>query len=340
VSALFPVAPETGKYAGNGDDEVVADYSVADYLTQHIGRVRRIECPPHSLWEALATQTRDLDDLRRLASAALARMRYAYAERALRNLHQAGDDSASFELITLLRRQGRMDDAIGVAETLLASNPGDQRRRSVRAELIRLRARAEQLREQMTSDSVVADRLAELFADGGKADALRSRAADGNVAAAEDLVELLAGRGGVADLHELAAGGHRLAAARLAELMASLGQVDASQPASNPGGSTAAHQSMRPAPGAHGTDDDHVEQLRAEADRGNEKAANELTGRLFDAGDRAGLLAEVNAGTHRAAERYVALLTADPAMDRRDVQAVQAYGLRSDGQPGAPQRTP
>ncbi len=95
VSALIPVARE---HAGTVDG-----YVVADYLTQHIGMVRRVECPPDSLWTVLVTHVSDLDDLRRLTSTALARMRYRYAEQALRRLQRTGDRAAAVQLIALLR---------------------------------------------------------------------------------------------------------------------------------------------------------------------------------------------------------------------------------------------
>jgi hypothetical protein len=335
VSALTPVA---GEQAGSIDG-----YVVADYLTQHIGRVRRVECPPDSLWAALATDARDPDDLRRLATAALARMRYGYAEPALRKLHQAGDQAAAVGLITLLRRQDRLGEAIVVVDAWLAADPGDQHRRTTRAKLIRLRAWAEQLRAQAAGDPRAVELLAELLADGGHADALRARVATGNAVAVEDLADLLADRGCLEELRELADSGHRLAAfaaERLAELLSSLGRVDELQRRADAGEPTAklhlTRLERRDAAGASG----EIARLRVAADGGDEEAASELTARLFDTGDRAGLLAEVNAGTHLAAKRYLALLTADPEVDRHYIRTIRAFGLRADGQPGRPGATP
>jgi hypothetical protein len=331
VSALTPVA---GEHAGSVDG-----YLVADYLTQHLGRVRRVECLPGSLWRALVTHARDLDDLRRLASSALTRMRYGHAEKALRRLHQISDPAEVVELIMLLRRQDRLVEAMALADGWLTAAPKDERPRAMRAELVRLQARAEQLRQQAVDDPRAAELLAELLADGGRADALRTKAAAGNAVAAEDLADLLADRGCLDELRERADNGHRFAAERLAELLASLGRTDELQRRADAGDQAAALYLTRiqdhaadSKPGSHGG----LAELRAAADGGDEEAATELTALLFEAGDQGALLAEINAGTYLAAERYVALLTADPAVDRGRVRQVRAFGLRADGLPGGP----
>jgi hypothetical protein len=331
VSALTAVA---GERAGSLDG-----YLVADYLTQHLGRVRRVECLPDSLWTALVTHTRDREDLRRLASTALARLRYGYAEKVLHRLHEVNDPAAVVELITLLRRQNRLVEAIALADRWVTVACKDQKPRAVRAELVQLQARAEQLRQQGIDDLRAAELLAELLADGGRADALRTRAVSGDVVAAEDLADLLADRGCVDELTELADAGHRFAAARLAELLASLRRTDELQRRADAGDQTAARYLARvgeratdPEPGGNGG----LAQMRAAADGGEEEAATELTALLFEAGDQGGLLAEVNAGTYLAADRYLALLTADPTVDLRRVHRIRAFGLRADGRPGGP----
>ncbi|WP_256787975.1 hypothetical protein [Frankia sp. AvcI1] len=334
VSALRPVS---GKQVGSAGS--VEGYEVADYLTQHIGRVRRCECPPHSLWAVLVTATRDPDDLRRLASTALARMRYEYAEPALRKLHQAGDQGATIELMTLLRRQDRLGEAMVVADDWVAADPRDQHRRGARAELIRLQVRVEQLREQAASDSGAGDLLAELLADGGQADAMRARVATGHAVAAEDLADLLAERGCVEELRELADSGRRFAAERLAELLSSLGRADELQKRADRGDPAAALYLTRPVGQNAASSGGDFAQLRAAADGGDEEAASELTALLFDAGDQAGLLDEVNAGTYLAAERYLALLTAAPEVDRHHIRTIRAFGLRADGRPADPAAT-
>jgi hypothetical protein len=331
VSALTPVSGNAGSADG---------YEVADYLTQHIGRTRRVTCPPDSLWTALATATSDLDDLRRLAGTALARLRYPYAEPVLRTLHRAGDHKATAELIVLFRRQDRLTEAIAVADTWLAADPRNQDRRRVRAELIGLQARAEHLRETASRDARAAELLAELLTDGGRADELRARAATGNAVAVENLADLLAERGCVAELWELADSGHQYAADRLAELLAILGRIDDLRTRADRGDRAAALHLVSPAQRNEVSVDAQVARLRAAADGGNEDAARELTALLLEAGDRYGLLGEVNAGTYLAATRYLALLTADPEVDRRDIRIIQAFGLRADGSPSGPRTAP
>jgi hypothetical protein len=330
VSALTPVA---GEQAGSLDG-----YLVADYLTQHIGRARRVECLPDSLWAAVATHTRDPGDLRRLASAALARMRYGYAEQALRRLHQVSDPAVVGELITLLRRQGRLVEAIILADRWSTAAPRNESPREIRAELVQLQARTEQLRQQAIHDSQAAELRAELLADGGRADALRRQAATGDAVVAEDLADLLADRGCLDELRERADSGHRYAAERLAELLASLGRTDELRKRAEAGDQTAALHLARigerepdPTAGSAG-----MAELRAAADGGDEEVATELTTLLFEAGDTNALLAEVNAGTYLAAERYLALLNADPGADRDRVRQIRAFGLRADGLPDGP----
>lgn len=328
VSALIPVARE---HAGSVDG-----YVVADYLTQHVGLVRRAECPPDSLWTVLVTHVTDLDDLRRLASTALARMRYRYAEQALRRLQQTDDRAAVVQLVALLRRQDRLGEAIALADAWLAADPGDQRRRSLRAELIQVQLRAEQLRQRAADDPRAAELLAELLADGGRADALRLRAAADDVVAIEDLAELLADRGCLDELRDLADGGHPVATERLADLLGSLGREEELQRRAGTGEPVAALyldrlRERNTCAGPHGAE---LARLRAAADGGDQDAAAELIAMLFDAADQKALLAEVNAGTHQAAERYLALLTADPAADRGQVRRIRLFGLRADGLPG------
>lgn len=336
VTALVPDGDD-GSAETFGDHQAAVSYRAADYLTEYIGRARRTICPPESLWQALARDLRGAEDLRRLAGAALARMRYTYAERALSRLHDEHDDSAaSAELIALLRRQDRLDEALEVADVSLAAKPADQQRRDRWDALIRLQVHVDKLRDPSKDDPHSAAQLAELLADGGRAYELRSLAERGNARAAENLAELLAERGAVVELRELAQRGEWMAAELLAGLLASLGRVSELEARANASDAAARRHLVRvrdkprEPPSA-----DQLNQLRAVADSGREAEANELTQLLFDAGDRFGLLAEVNAGTHRAAERYLALLAADSTVDRITVRTIRAYGLDADGRPAA-----
>ncbi|WP_328609595.1 hypothetical protein OG943_10860 [Amycolatopsis sp. NBC_00345] len=327
VSALSSVA---GEAAGS-----VAGYVVADYLAQHIGKVRRTECPPDSLWTALVTHVRDVDDLRRLAGAALARMRYGYAEQALRRLHQTGDRTALAHLIALLRRQDRLGEAIATVEAWLAAEPADKQRWILRAELVEIQSRAEQLRHQAVDDARAEDLLVELLTDGGRADALRAHAAKGDVVALEDLAELLAYRGCLDELRVLADGGHPVVLERLADLLRSLGREAELRQLAETGDPVAErHLGLLCAQDLDRKPDD-AELRRLRASAADPDVSAELLATLFDAGDRHALLAEVNAGTPEAAERYLALLTADSTADRGTVRRIRQFGLRADGSPGA-----
>jgi hypothetical protein len=323
VSPLIPMSiREPGTLAG---------YVVADYLTQHIGRVRRADCPPDSLWRALLAHATDTDDLRALAGSALVRMRYAYAEMAYRKLHDLGDQTVVPELMTILRQQDRLGEAMALVEAWEANNPLEVRRRKVRAELSDLVARAERMRPQDTGDSDSGELLFELLADGGRADTLRIRAEAGDVIAVEDLADLLGDRGCLTELAELAIGSP-YAAERMAELLARLGRSEELRRLASAGNVAAEQHFARLEERLQGVGE--LSRLRADSDAGAEDAADELTTLLFESGDVRGLLDEINAGTRHAIARYLALLTSDPHADRARIRRIRAFGMRADGQPG------
>jgi hypothetical protein len=316
VSALTPVAgPQAGVSAG---------FVVADYLVQHIRRVQRTACPPESLWTALTDFVEFPDDLRRLAAAAIARLRYRYAELALRRLMNT-DGRASEDLATLLVRRDRIAEAI----TLLGQPNAqtDRGRTTRRAELADLQSRAEALSEAATHDELARARYAELLADAGHTDRVRTRVAAGDINAIDQLADLLAERGCLGELRELAATGSVLADERLADLLAPQRPLD-----------------LTDEPNQHwGTSEDHAAHLRewqGAADAGDEAAAVLLTDHLFDVRDEHGLLAEVNAGTHQAAQRYLAVLTAESGVESPAVWQIRALGLMADGTVRDPEAMP
>jgi hypothetical protein len=297
------LAPAVGPRAGT-----LGGYVVADYLAQHIRRVRRIECPPASLWAALLTHVRNSDDLRRLVGAATARMRYGYAELALRRLFEINDSIAG-ELAALLVAQNRCGEAIALIDQRLGTAPNDRQHAAQREKIVALQGRAELLRQAAGHPQARA-RLDELLADGGMADDLRTRAAAGDRTAADQLAEILADRGCLDELRERADAGHQFAAERLADFLA------------------------WPSP-----DQPDVIELRVAADADNEEAASQLAALLFDARDQAALLAEVNAGTYRAADRYLALLTAEQSLEPALIGQIRAFGLDADGSVRGPRES-
>jgi hypothetical protein len=106
-----------------------------------------------------------------------------------------------------------------------------------------LARRIEEMRAtSASSDSETGRRLAEMFVDGGEADALRIKADAGSLLAEEDLAALLADRGAVDELRERADQDRQPAVDALAELLAAHGRTDALQQRADAGDQAASRQ--------------------------------------------------------------------------------------------------
>jgi tetratricopeptide (TPR) repeat protein len=326
VSALSPA---------DGGAGVLAGYTIADYLAQHLRRRRRVDHVPHEAWEALVTRIGHAADLRRLANSAIARLRYRYAALALERLAgEFGDGEAAAELAALLVRQDRFESAIEVLRRQLAVDPWDELLSWHLTRTQGLRRRVEAIRPAADAgDGAARSRLIEILIDGGECDDFRTRADRGDVTAGEDLVERLVERGCVRELRERADRGHEYAAEALADLYVAWGDVDLLQARADLGDRFAQlrltkvqEEGMRSA-GA----ESEVEALRADATTDPEKA-RQLCALLFDLRDADGLRAELEAGTTGAADRLIALYTAQESMPPEQLAHLRAFGLTADGQ--------
>lgn len=296
VSALTP--------RPSGIPGVLAGYTIADYLAQHLRQDRRTETVPDSAWAALVTHVDRSDDLRRLAESAIARLRYRYAEPALQRLvGEFGDSGAAVQLADLLIRQSRFAEAVDVLRRGLAAEPRnvDVGRQLARAqELWQL---VEDLRPAADGGNAAArTRVAELLTDGGVCDELRNRASTGDTVAAAQLTERLMERGLLRELRERAKSGDRFAVEALAEFDAA--------------------RDRRP---------DELATLRDTADDGSAEAARQLCRRLFELGDEAALWAELEAGTNGAAAQLLALLTAEESTNPGWLADLRTFGLNASG---------
>ncbi|MEU0555430.1 hypothetical protein [Dactylosporangium sp. NPDC006015] len=312
-------------------------YVVADYVAQHI---RRAQCPPAGAWEALVTGVEDAEDLRRLAFAATARMRYRHEEQALRRLLELHGEGV-VELAGVLLRSGRVQEALDLLRQHLDATPDDRVAAARHAHIATLARRVGELRTAAEAgDAEAGRRLAELCADGGVADALRARADAGSLLAEEDLAALLADRGAVDELRSRADSGKQPAADALAELLASHGRRDLLQQRAERGDQAAARQLMKLRDSTTAADGAAVQAQIAHLRRGiiggDDAAARQLTTLLFDLRNEAELRREVDAGTLQAAERLVALLNADENVDRSFVDRLRTHGLEADGAPCVP----
>jgi len=323
VAALSRVA---GRQSG-----VPAGYVAADYLAQHLARVRRTQCPPESTWTALIERLDNADDLRGLCASAEARMRYRYWEHGLRQLCVLGDRRAHVELAKLLTRQARLPEAMAT----LRDQMDDKQARDTMKKLIELAGRAEPLQ---SDDIVTRLRLAELLFDEGDTADLRENADRGDQVAADDLAAVLAERGDLAELRVRADAGHRLAADLLAELLAIHGRLAELRTRAESGDEAAATRLGKI--GAEPDEPDRraveaqISELRAAVDDGMASAAEQLTTLLFELRREDDLRAEVDAGTPYAAERLLALLTAENAHDPhavREVMRLRAFGQDAGG---------
>ena len=326
VSALSPV-----------DDGVagsLAGYVVADYLAQHLRRVRRIEVVPHEAWHAFIKRLRNPADLRRLADAALTRMRYCYAEPALERLVGEFDDGhAATELADLLIGQDRFAAAVDVLRRRLDANPRD---RTIGERLSRtqeLWQRVDDLRPAAAAgDPAARDRMAEILVDCGLSDDLRTKEDRGDLSAAERLVERLADRGCVAEIRERADRGQMFAAEALADLYLAWGEADLLRDRARRGDRPAQLRLSKLRSAGERADGAAAElkELRAAVDEGKPEAAVQLCTLLFELRDTDGLTAELDAGTDGAAGRLLALYTATghpPGWTAR----LRAFGLNASG---------
>ncbi len=335
VSALSPV--------DDGRAGTLAGYTVADYLAQHLRRHRRTACLPHEAWQELVTRIGRSADLRRLADSATARMRYCYAELALARLvEEFGDGTAAIELAQLLIRQDRFVRAVEVLRGQLAVNPRD---RVVGRHLFRSQEiwqRVEEIRPAADAgDPAARERLTEILADGGVCDDLRVSAEGGDTLAAEQLVDQLAERGCLRELRERADRGDVYAAEALADLYVAWGEVDLLR-ARAIGGDQAAELRLSKvhAAGVRSAGaESEVSELRATAG-GNPEAARKLCTLLFELRDESGLRVELESGTYGAADRLIALYTAEESMPPERLAHLRAFGLSADGKLTSPYSEP
>lgn len=331
VSALSPV---DGGRAGT-----LAGYTVADYLAQHLRDVRRTACVPKEAWLALVSGVKGSADLRRLADSAVARLRYCFVALALHRLvEEFGDAGAAIELTDLLIRQDRFERAIEVLHRRLAVAPRDRAAGRHLSRIQDLWQRVEEIRPAADAgDPASRARLREILADGGICDDLRAGAETGDVIAAERLVERLADRGCLRELQDLADRGYPIAAEALADLYLARGDVDLLQARAIAGDRAAELRLSK----VHeegvrsGATESEVADLRAVAG-GDPEAARQLCTLLFELRDEQGLRAEVEAGTYGAADRLIALYTAEESMPPEQLAYLRAFGLTADGEPFTP----
>lgn len=325
VSALVPADDgRTGRLVG---------YTVADYLAQHLRRHRRTAQVPDSAWRALITRAENPADLRRIANSATARLRHCYAELALERLAREFNlGAAATELADLMAGQDRFERAVEILNQHLAANPRDRFTVRHLARIHELWQRVEDIRPAAEAgDPAARERIMEIRMDGGVCDDLRARADTGDVLAAERLVERLVDRGCRRELTERADRGDEVAAEALADLYAAWGEVALLQARADAGDRAAELRLSK----IDMTDPDsataEVAQLRAGADAGRSDDARQLCARLFELRAEQELWLEMQAGTLGAADRLIALYTAEESVPPERVVSLRTLGLDANG---------
>ncbi|WP_326943206.1 hypothetical protein OG439_24460 [Amycolatopsis sp. NBC_01307] len=203
-----------GAVGGPGMGQLLG-FEIADYLLQHVGRVRAAEPIPASAWEAVLHHLTDPDDLVQVAESASARLLCRYAVPLYRRAADAGVRAAADQWAILT------GDPVGVADlraratnhdtsTRIGDDAAEDAAKSLGQALIRL-GELDELRAQFrpTADRWGPSRrtnqaLAQVLADRGAADELRTLADRGDLAAAEQLADFLAMRGDAGELRERA----------------------------------------------------------------------------------------------------------------------------------------
>jgi len=221
-----------------------------------------------------------------------------------------GDVALLCELVHLLARQGRTDEAITAARMAAGTGDGSQLDDLlvIHGHLDELRARADD------GDTYAAFRLATLLEERGRTDEaidlIRACADAGDNGARVRLADLLAEHGHIEELRVRADAGDEESANRLSHLLARQGSIDELQARAAAGDSSAAWSLVNVLV-EHG----RVDELKERADNGDQNAARHLIDLLTEQCRIDELQAEVDAGTHGAAERLTALRT---GRDKRD----------------------
>ncbi|NRQ36536.1 hypothetical protein HII36_32590 [Nonomuraea sp. NN258] len=329
VSALSPV--------DDGVAGTLAGYTIADYLAQHLRRVRRTACVPHEAWHAFITHLRRPSDLRRLADAATARLRYRYAEPTLERLaDEFNDGRAAMELADLLVRQDRFERAVDVLRRRLAADARDWEVGRHLSRTQELWQRVEEIRPAADAgDPAARQRLAEILVDCGISDDLRVRERNGDLTAGERLVERLTDRGCISEIRTRADQGQEAAAEALADLYVAWDEVELLTARAEAGDRPAQLRlSKRHPDGVHAEGAAaELAELRAAVDDGKPEAALQLCALLFELRDEAGLTDELNAGTKGAADRLLALYMATGRHAPEKTARLRSFGLDADESP-------
>ena len=254
------------------------------------------------------------------------------AIRILRTSADSGDRSAALRLADLLVDGGRSDELrarAAAGDVYAAHRLTDMLAHQQRTDELRARADA--------GDWYAAERLANLFATQGRINELRARADAGDEYANKRLIDLLATKGRIDELRVCASVGDGYAAKRLVVLLFKLGRIDELRARADAGDDFAARRltdllatqgrtdelDARAQGGdweaadrltdvllERGRTEEAIEVLRVLADAGRWPAIVRLTD-LLSALKRADeLRAEINAGTPRAAQSLLGLLTA------------------------------
>ncbi|MEU7067302.1 hypothetical protein [Streptomyces sp. NPDC046161] len=215
----------------DGDMEIRTGHIAADYLLQWARGTRRTVCPEDDVWRALIEHCHDPDDLERLARSAELRMRYSHAAACYERLSVSGDWSATEALAEMLIKQGRIDDAIEVLHPAVRADwyPTRSGATARWAGLMDQQGRAEEAIE-ILHEGAETEVLTRLLVRVGRADeavAVARRWADGrNRLADAHVADLLAELGDVEALRARAATGNVNSIGRLANLLARRGQRD------------------------------------------------------------------------------------------------------------------
>ncbi|MGC7103006.1 hypothetical protein ACPZ19_50810 [Amycolatopsis lurida] len=368
AGAVAPVRRVGEPSAGPADGVVVADF-----LLQHIVQVRRVICPPHSLWNSLVSHLLDSADIRRVAASARNRMRYRYSEPLLRQLIAGGEGPAAIELADIFFSHDRVDDAIVLLQDHDARHPHDETVRRHLAHLGVLRRRITELRQ--AGDATGREMLADILADRGRTEALRLAANAGDPAAQDELAQLLADRGQTHELDARARSGDTFAADRRAALLARAEELDALRALADGGDEAGSFQLARllarhrlmdelaqraekgdrfalnrltavagsvslPVPADDLTVDQptKIAHLRTQVAAGSGSLTSErLTRLLLELRLAPGLWEEMEAGTPFAAERLISVLMAQGTSSVHLLRRLRTYGLNSDGSIAGPE---